>query len=131
MKRIRDIEKAMMKEKVADFHIGDTVRVHVKIIEGDKTRIQDFQGTVIARKGSGARETFTVRKISFGEGVERIFPIHSPVVHGIEVMRSGKVRRAKLYYLRDRTGKQGKLEERTTDKEKSAAAEVRTEAESA
>jgi large subunit ribosomal protein L19 len=95
-----------------DFQPGDTVKVHAKIREGDKERIQLFTGTVIGRDGSGATETFTVRRISHGEGVERIFPIHSPNITLIEIARHGKVRRAKLYYLRDRTGRQARVKER-------------------
>ncbi len=95
-----------------EFRSGDTVKVHVRVIEGQKERIQIFQGVVIARRGSGTRETFTVRKISGGIGVERIFPLHSPVVDKIEVVRKGKVRRAKLYYLRELRGKAARIEER-------------------
>ena len=97
--------------KTNAFTVGDTVHVHVKIREGEKERLQVFKGIVIARKGEGATETFTVRRISFGEGVERVFPIHSPNVAKIEVERVGKARRAKLYYLRDRSGKKAKLKE--------------------
>jgi len=99
------------KEGLGEFRVGDSVRVHVKIKEGDKERIQVYAGTVIARRGSGATETFTVRRISYGEGVERVFPVHSPGVARIEVEKSGKVRRAKLYYLRARTGKTSRIEE--------------------
>jgi large subunit ribosomal protein L19 len=105
------INDAQRKEKVPSFSIGDTVRVHVKIREGDKERIQVFSGTVIARDGKGSTETFTVRRISYGEGVERVFPLHSPNVTDIEVERSGKTRRAKLYYLRGRSGKTSRLKE--------------------
>ncbi len=101
---ISDIEKANLKEKYQDFKVGDTVRVYAKIIEGDKERLQGFEGVVIAKKGSGARETFTVRKVVQGVGVERIFPVHSPKVDRIKIVKQGKVRRAKLYYLRDRIG---------------------------
>ena len=94
------------------FEIGDTVRVHVKVIEGEKERVQVFEGVVIARKGKKISETFTVRKISYGVGVERVFPVNSPNVAKIDVMRKGKVRRAKLYYLRDKKGKQAKVPER-------------------
>jgi large subunit ribosomal protein L19 len=100
------------KKKVTPFEIGDTVRVYVKVIEGDKERIQPFDGVVIARKGSSIRETFTVRKISYGIGVERIFPLHSPIIDRIEVLKKGKVRRAKLYYLRSKKGKSAKIKER-------------------
>lgn len=99
--------------KVPDFGIGDSVKVHVKIKEGDKERVQVFAGTVIARDGSGHTETFTVRRISYGEGVERVFPIYSPVLEKIELDRKGKTRRAKLYYLRRTGSKAVKLEERT------------------
>ena len=104
-------QEQLKKEKPVDFKIGDTINIHVKIKEGDKERLQLFTGTVIARDGHGSTETFTVRRISYGEGVERIFPLHSPSVAKVEVERSGKVRRAKLYYLRSRTGKTSKVEE--------------------
>jgi large subunit ribosomal protein L19 len=97
---------------VPEFHVGDTIRVHVKIKEGDKERLQAFEGTVIARHNSGMGETVTVRKISFGQGVERIFPIHAPVVDHIDMVRTGRVRRAKLYYLRNLRGKAARLRER-------------------
>ena len=100
------------KKNVTDFNIGDTVRVSVKVVEGDKERIQPFEGVVIARHGGGTRETFMVRKVSFGIGVERIFPLHSPVVDKIEVLKRGRVRRAKLYYLRGKKGKAAKIKER-------------------
>lgn len=101
---INDIEKAQMKEKSPDFKVGDTIRVYAKIIEGDKERLQGFEGVVIAKKGGSARETFTVRKVVQGVGVERIFPIHSPKVDKIKIIKQGKIRRAKLYYLRNRVG---------------------------
>jgi len=116
MKRIAQIEKSYMKENVPDFGVGDTVKVHVKIREGDKERLQIFQGTVISRRGGGTGETFTVRKISGGIGVERIFPLHSPNVSQIERIRQGKVRRAKLYYLRELTGKSARITEKLVDK---------------
>lgn len=97
---------------IPEFRPGDTVRVHVKIKEGDKERLQAFEGTVIARKNTGMGETITVRKISFGHGVERIFPLHAPVIERIEVVRTGRVRRAKLYYLRELKGKAARLRER-------------------
>lgn len=100
-----------IKAEVPDFQIGDTVNISVRIVEGEKERIQIFTGTVIARRGSGISETFTVRRIVNNQGVERIFPIHSPKVAGVEVVRSGKTRRAKLYYLRDRIGKATRLKE--------------------
>ncbi len=100
-----------LKPKPPEFHIGDTVNVSVRIIEGDKERVQIFNGTVIGRRGSGISETFTVRRIVNNQGVERIFPLHSPKIADVEVVRSGKVRRAKLYYLRDRVGKATRLQE--------------------
>lgn len=100
------------QEEIPAFQIGDKVRVHVKIREGDKERIQVYTGTVIARDGKGSSETFTVRRIAFGEGVERVFPLHSPNVAKIEIERPGKVRRAKLYYLRERSGKRSRIKER-------------------
>ena len=106
---IDQIEKEYMKENIPEFNIGDTVRVGVKIKEGDKERIQGYEGVVIARKNGGARESFTVRKISNGVGVERTFPLHSPLVASIDVVRKGKPRRAKLYYVRDLTGKDAKI----------------------
>lgn len=112
------VEKAAMKEEVPYFEIGDTVDVHCRILEGEKERIQVFNGVVIARSGSGTREMFTVRRIVQGEGVERKFPLHSPRVAEIEVKRSGVVRRAKLYYLRDRVGKAVRLKERRVDPKK-------------
>ncbi|MGN0172670.1 MAG: 50S ribosomal protein L19 [Acutalibacteraceae bacterium] len=101
-----------MKETVPQFAIGDTVRVEVKIREGERERLQAFEGTVIAKRGSGVAETFTVRRISYGVGVERVFPLHSPNVDSVKVIRHGKVRRSKLYYLRDRVGKAAKVKER-------------------
>ena len=106
------VEKASLKPDVPRFEIGDTVDVHTRILEGDKERIQIFSGVVIARSGSGTREMFTVRRIVAGEGVERKFPLHSPRIAKVEVKRHGIVRRAKLYYLRDRMGKATKLKER-------------------
>lgn len=106
------VENQYMKKSVPQFRIGDTVRVHMRVVEGEKERIQVVEGVVIAKKHSGLRETFTVRKVSSGIGVERIFPIHSPRVENVEVVRSGKVRRAKLYYLRARRGKAARLAER-------------------
>ena len=106
---IDQIEKENMKETLPEFNIGDTVRVGVKIKEGDKERIQGYEGVVIARKNGGVRETFTVRKISNGVGVEKTFPMHSPLVTSVEVVRKGKPRRAKLYYVRNLTGKAAKI----------------------
>jgi large subunit ribosomal protein L19 len=110
-----ELEKPSLKNDVPAFSPGDTVRVHVKIREGEKERIQLFAGIVIARRGGGLRETFTVRKMSGGVGVERIFPLHSPIVERIEVERKGAVRRAKLYYLRARKGKAARIDEKQTD----------------
>jgi large subunit ribosomal protein L19 len=110
------VESASLREKVPSFEIGDTVDVHVRILEGEKERIQIFNGVVIARSGSGTREMFVVRRIVQGEGVERKFPIHSPRIADVVVKRSGKVRRAKLYFLRDRTGKAVRLKERAPAK---------------
>ena len=103
------IEQENLKNNVPDFNIGDTVRVYVKVVEGDRERLQAYEGVVIARKNGSIRESFTVRRISFGVGVERTFPIHSPRIDRIEVVRQGKVRRAKLYYLRDLTGKAARV----------------------
>ncbi len=108
------IEKENIKSDVPNFNIGDTVRVYVKVVEGDKERLQAFEGVVIAKRNGSIRESFTVRRISYGVGVERTFPIHSPRIDHIEVVRTGKVRRAKLYYLRDLTGKAAKVKEDIT-----------------
>ena len=108
---VKQIEQRHMKEELPVFRIGDTVDVHVRLKEGEKERIQIFIGTVISRRGSGTRETFTVRRLVAGEGVERTFPIHSPSIADIKVSRRGKVRRAKLYYLRDKIGKSTKVKE--------------------
>jgi large subunit ribosomal protein L19 len=104
------------KKEMTNFQIGDTVRVSVKVIEGDKERIQPFEGVVIARRGGGTRETFTVRKISFGIGIERIFPLFSPSIDKIEVLKRGDVRRAKLYYLRGKKGKAAKIKEKERER---------------
>ena len=109
---IREIEQEQLKENVTDFRVGDTVRVHAKIKEGNRERIQVFEGTVLKRQGGSSRETFTVRKFSNGVGVEKTWPVHSPLVEKIEVVRRGKVRRAKLNYLRGRVGKRAKVKER-------------------
>jgi large subunit ribosomal protein L19 len=108
------VDRARLRDDVPDFAAGDTLRVHVRVVEGNRERVQVFQGVVIRRKGSGARETFTVRKVSFGVGVERTFPVHSPIIARLEVASRGDVRRAKLYYLRDRVGKAAKVKERRT-----------------
>ncbi|MBU0710161.1 MAG: 50S ribosomal protein L19 [Candidatus Omnitrophica bacterium] len=106
MKDLKSIESASLKKEVPKFNVGDTVVIMVKIPEGpDKTRLHPFEGLVIAKKGNGLRESFTVRKVSYGEGIERVFPLHSPTIQSIEVIRSGKVKRAKLYYLRGKVGK--------------------------
>lgn len=112
MNQLERIQRSLVKKTVPSFEIGDTVRVHAKVVEGDKERIQVFEGVVIARKGVRNSETFTVRKISYGVGVERIFPVHSPIVTRVEVVRQGKVRRAKLYYLRAKKGRTARLEDR-------------------
>ncbi|CAN5516616.1 50S ribosomal protein L19 [soil metagenome] len=115
MNRTDLVDLAGLRSDVPDFRPGDTVRVHVKVTEGNRSRIQVYEGDVIARRGSGIRETFTVRKISFNAvGVERTFPVHAPVIDHVEVIRRGKVRRAKLYYLRDRVGKKAKIKELRT-----------------
>ena len=106
------VNSEQCKSEVTEFNVGDTVQVHTKIVEGDTERIQVFKGIVIARKGSGIQETFTVRKVAFGNGIERVFPIHSPRVAKIEVERQGKVRRSKLYYLRDKVGKAARVKEK-------------------
>ena len=108
---IKNIEAAQLKAEVTDFNVGDTVRVHAKVKEGNRERIQIFEGTVLKRQNGGARETFTVRKTSNGVGVEKTWPLHSPNVEKIEIVRYGKVRRAKLNYLRKRTGKSAKVKE--------------------
>ena len=106
------VDAASLRKDIPNFRPGDELKVHVRVIEGNKSRVQVFQGLVISRRGSGVRETFTVRKISYGVGVERIFPVHAPVIEKIEVVRKGDVRRAKLYYLRDLRGKAAKIRER-------------------
>jgi large subunit ribosomal protein L19 len=106
------IDAESLRDDIPDFAPGDTLRVHVRVVEGSRERLQVFQGAVIRRQGSGVHETFTVRKVSFGVGVERTFPVHSPIISKIEVVSRGVVRRAKLYYLRDRIGKAAKIEER-------------------
>ena len=108
---IRSLEREQLRQDVPDFRIGDTVRVFVKVVEGSRERLQAFEGAVIARRNGGVRETFTVRRVSYGIGVERTFPVHSPRVDRVEIIRRGKVRRAKLYYLRERSGKAAKIKE--------------------
>jgi len=112
MKTLDPVDAAVLRDDIPEFRAGDTVKVHVKVVEGNKTRVQVFQGVVIARSGSGASETYTVRKVSYGVGVERTFPLHSPIVEKIEVVTKGDVRRAKLYYLRGLRGKAAKIRER-------------------
>ena len=109
---IDQIDAASLRDDVPAFRAGDTLRVHVRVVEGSRTRTQVFQGVVIARQGGGVRETFTIRKISFGVGVERTFPVHTPIIERIEVVTRGDVRRAKLYYLRNLRGKAAKIKER-------------------
>ncbi len=108
---IREIENEQLKKDIADFNVGDTVKVYAKVVEGTRERVQMFEGTVLKRQNGGARETFTVRRISYGVGVERTWPLHSPRIEKIEVVRYGIVRRAKLNYLRDRVGKSAKVKE--------------------
>ena len=112
MNDIRLLEQGFLRDDIPDFRPGDTVRVHVRVMEAGRERIQVFEGVVIGRSGGGLQETFTVRKISFGVGVERIFPVHAPIVSRIEVLRKGLVRRAKLHYLRGRSGKSARIKER-------------------
>jgi large subunit ribosomal protein L19 len=107
-----EIARVTQNKKIPDFAPGDTLQVNVKVVEGDRTRIQAYEGVCIGRSGSGVHESFTVRKISYGEGVERVFPLYSPMIDTIEVVRRGKVRRAKLYYLRDRRGKKARITEK-------------------
>ena len=110
---IRAIEKEQIREDLTQFNIGDTIKVHVRIKEGNRERIQVFEGTVIKKQNGGLRETFTVRRVAYGVGVERTFPINAPIIDKIDVVRRGKVRRAKLFYLRDRVGKDAKVKELT------------------
>ena len=112
MQTLDDLDAGSMRDDIPDFRPGDTLKVHVRVVEGNKTRVQVFQGVVIARSGDGIRETFTVRKVSYGVGVERTFPLHTPIIEKIEVVSRGDVRRAKLYYLRDLRGKKAKIRER-------------------
>lgn len=112
MSVLKSLEGKHLKKNIPDFNTGDTLRVHVKIVEGDKERIQIFQGTVISRRGGGVSESFTVRKVTAGIGVERVFPLHSPNLSKIQVMKRGKVRRSKLYYLRGLRGKKARIAEK-------------------
>lgn len=109
---IQALEKSQLKDNIPSFRVGDTVRVHAKVVEGDKERIQVYEGVVIGRSGTGSRETVRVRKLSYGVGVERIFPVHSPMIDKIELAKEGKVRRAKLYYLRELRGKASRIKEK-------------------
>ncbi|EAV42733.1 50S ribosomal protein L19 [Roseibium aggregatum] len=122
-----EMAKIEEQRKLPEFSPGDTVRVNVKVTEGTRTRTQAYEGVCIARSGGGINESFTVRKISYGEGVERVFPIYSPMLEGVEVVRRGKVRRAKLYYLRDRRGKSARIVENTNARSKRLNEEVRAE----
>ena len=115
MQTLDSLDAAQLRSDIPDFRPGDTLKVHVKVIEGSRSRIQVFQGVVIRRQGSGVRETFTVRKVSFNVGVERTFPVHTPVIEKIELLTRGDVRRAKLYYLRDLRGKAAKIKELRVD----------------
>jgi large subunit ribosomal protein L19 len=112
MNIIQSLEKAQLKEGIPSFRVGDTIRVHAKVVEGDKERIQVYEGVVIGRQGTGTREIIRVRKLSYGVGVERLFPINSPLIDKIELAKQGKVRRAKLYYLRDLRGKAARIKEK-------------------
>ncbi len=112
MNIIQSLEKAQFKEGIPSFRVGDTIRVHAKVVEGDKERIQVYEGVVIGRQGSGAREVIRVRKLSYGVGVERLVPLHSPMIDKIELAKQGKVRRAKLYFLRDLRGKAARIKEK-------------------
>ncbi len=112
MNIIQALEKGQLKEGIPSFRVGDTIRVHAKVVEGDKERIQVYEGVVIGRHGGGARELIRVRKLSYGVGVERLFPLHSPMIDKIEVAKAGKVRRAKLYFLRDLRGKAARIKEK-------------------
>src|SRR5437763_17184642 len=112
MNRTDLVDRAQMRDDIPDFGPGDTLKVHVRVVEGNRQRLQLFQGVVIRRQGSGARETFTVRKVSFGVGVERTFPVHAPIIGRVEPIVQGDVRRAKLYYLRGRIGKAAKIREK-------------------
>ena len=126
MNKIQQVEQKYLKKEIPTFAVGDTVKVSVRIAEGEKGRLQAFEGQVIARKGSGTRESFTVRRISYGEGVERTFPLHATSVERVEVIRLGKAKRAKLYYLRKKVGKESKIEERKEEGLEGSAGEPAT-----
>ncbi|MFA6142830.1 MAG: 50S ribosomal protein L19 [Candidatus Omnitrophota bacterium] len=126
-KMIKLIESKFLKKDVSKFDVGDTVDVAIKIVEEGKTRLQTFEGIVIARAGSGLTETFTVRKISYGEGVEMVFPLHSPSIDKVRIVKKGDVRRAKLYYLKRKVGKETKIEEKLTHSEDAGTPPVREE----
>ncbi len=111
MENVTVVEREQMKKKLPEFTPGDTVRVHVQVVEGGRERVQAFEGVVIGRKGGGVRETFTVRRISHGVGVERTFPLHSPRIERVDIVREGKVRQAKLYYLREKVGREARIKE--------------------
>jgi large subunit ribosomal protein L19 len=133
MNIIQELEKEQMAKlsagkEIPDFGPGDTIVVNVKVVEGDRTRVQAYEGVCIGRSGGGLNENFTVRKISYGEGVERVFPLYSPAVDSIQVLRRGKIRRAKLYYLRERRGKSARIVERQDRQDRAPAAEAPTEA---
>ena len=122
MHTLDSLDAASLRSDIPDFRPGDTVKVHVRVVEGNRSRIQVFQGVVIRRQGGGVRETFTVRKVSFGVGVERTFPVHTPVIERIEIVTRGAVRRAKLYYLRDLRGKAAKIKEKRDTRDARARA---------
>lgn len=126
MNTIERLEKQQMQKNIAPYSIGDTVQVHVKVIEGDRERTQVFEGNIIARRGRNNRKTITVRKVSYGVGVERVFPVYSPYVQDIKILKSGKVRRAKLYYIRDKKGRAMRIMDKDTMTRGVAAAEVKT-----
>ena len=126
IQQLEQEEIARLDKTIPDFQAGDTLTVNVRVKEGERTRVQAYEGVCIARSGGGLNESFTVRKISYGEGVERVFPVHSPSIDSIKVVRRGKVRRAKLYYLRDRRGKSARIVERTDRSDKAKAAKKAT-----
>lgn len=126
MNTLDDLDSASLRDGLPDFRPGDTVKVHVRVVEGNRSRIQVFQGVVLRRQGGGLRETFTVRKVSFGVGVERTFPLHTPIIDKLELVTRGDVRRAKLYYLRELRGKKAKIREKR-DTPRDAAAEAPSE----